>query len=148
VRTRRKSKERGLLLQIAQVLLTLAMETAEACAEWLRRCIREEWGFPDPPEMTMAQRFTPRYRGNRYSFGYPACPNLEDQAALWRLVKPGQIGVQLTEGFRMDPEASVSVHEAHHPCVPTLGPPGRRRALPKYSLLGRCYVDLLISGGA
>jgi hypothetical protein len=64
--------------------------------------------------MTMAQRFTSRYRGKRYHSGYPACPNLEDQAARWRLLKPGEIGVQLTEGFTMDPEASDRVHEDLH----------------------------------
>jgi cobalamin-dependent methionine synthase I len=58
-------------------LQALAIETAEACAEWLHRRIREDWGFPDPPEMTMAQRFTSRYRGKRYSFGYPACRTLK-----------------------------------------------------------------------
>jgi 5-methyltetrahydrofolate--homocysteine methyltransferase len=93
----------------------LAIESAEACAEWLHRRIREDWGFPDPPEMTMAQRFTSRYRGKRYSFGYPACPNLEDQAGIWKLLKPEEIGVQLTEGFMMDPEASVSALVLHHP---------------------------------
>ena len=96
-------------------LQALAIETAEACAEWLHRRIREDWGFPDPPEMTMAQRFTSRYRGKRYSFGYPACPNLEDQEPLWKLLKPEEIGVQLTEGFMMDPEASVSALVFHHP---------------------------------
>src|SRR5690349_5611268 len=96
-------------------LQALAIETAEACAEWLHRRIREDWGFPDPPEMTMPQRFTSRYRGKRYSFGYPACPNLEDQAAMWKLLKPEEIGVQLTEGFMMDPEASVSALVFHHP---------------------------------
>ncbi|HYL83519.1 MAG TPA: methionine synthase [Candidatus Angelobacter sp.] len=96
-------------------LQALAIESAEACAEWLHRRIREDWGFPDPPEMTMAQRFTSRYRGKRYSFGYPACPNLEDQAGIWKLLKPDEIGVQLTEGFMMDPEASVSALVFHHP---------------------------------
>jgi 5-methyltetrahydrofolate--homocysteine methyltransferase len=96
-------------------LQALAIETAEACAEWLHRRIREDWGFPDPPEMTMAQRFTSRYRGKRYSFGYPACPDLEDQAAIWKLLRPEEIGVQLTEGFMMDPEASVSALVFHHP---------------------------------
>jgi len=96
-------------------LQALAIETAEACAEWLHRRIREDWGFPDAPEMTMPQRFTSRYRGKRYSFGYPACPNLEDQAGLWALLKPDEIGVQLTEGFMMDPEASVSALVFHHP---------------------------------
>ncbi len=93
----------------------LAIESAEACAEWLHRRIREDWGFPDPPEMTMAQRFTSRYRGKRYSFGYPACPDLEDQAGIWRILRPEEIGVQLTEGFMMDPEASVSALAFHHP---------------------------------
>jgi 5-methyltetrahydrofolate--homocysteine methyltransferase len=96
-------------------LQALAIETAEGCAEWLHRRIREDWGFPDPPEMTMAQRFTSRYRGKRYSFGYPACPALEDQAGIWKLLKPEEIGVQLTEGFMMDPEASVSALVFQHP---------------------------------
>ena len=96
-------------------LQALAIESAEACAEWLHRRIREDWGFADPPEMTMAQRFTSRYRGKRYSFGYPACPNLEDQAGIWKLLRPEEIGVQLTEGFMMDPEASVSALVFHHP---------------------------------
>jgi 5-methyltetrahydrofolate--homocysteine methyltransferase len=96
-------------------LQALAIETAEGCAEWLHRRIREDWGFPDPAEMTMAQRFTSRYRGKRYSFGYPACPALEDQAGIWKLLKPEEIGVQLTEGFMMDPEASVSALVFHHP---------------------------------
>jgi hypothetical protein len=57
-------------------LQALALETAEACAEWLDRRICEDWGFPDPATLTMAERFTSRYRGKRYSFGYFACPNL------------------------------------------------------------------------
>jgi 5-methyltetrahydrofolate--homocysteine methyltransferase len=96
-------------------LQALAIESAEACAEWLHRRIREDWGFPDPPELTMAQRFTSRYRGKRYSFGYPACPDLEDQAGIWKILRPGEIGVQLTEGFMMDPEASVSALAFQHP---------------------------------
>ena len=93
----------------------LAIETAEACAEWLHRRIREDWGFPDSPDMSMAERFTSRYRGKRYSFGYPACPDLEDQAGIWKLLRPEDIGVQLTDGFMMDPEASVSALVFHHP---------------------------------
>jgi 5-methyltetrahydrofolate--homocysteine methyltransferase len=96
-------------------LQALAIETAEGCAEWLHRRIREDWGFPDPPDMEMAQRFTSRYRGKRYSFGYPACPNLDDQTGLWKLLRPEDIGVQLTEGMMMDPEASVSALVFHHP---------------------------------
>jgi 5-methyltetrahydrofolate--homocysteine methyltransferase len=72
----------------AHALQALGIETAEGCAEWLHRRIREDWGFPDPPSLTMQERFTSRFRGKRYSFGYPACPNLEDQEKLWRLLKP------------------------------------------------------------
>jgi 5-methyltetrahydrofolate--homocysteine methyltransferase len=109
-----KAKQDGYYFK-SHGLQALAIETAEACAEWLHRRIREDWGFPDPPEMTMAQRFTSRYRGKRYSFGYPACPDLEDQAGIWRLLRPEEIGVQLTDGFMMDPEASVSALVFHHP---------------------------------
>ena len=109
-----KAKQDGYYFK-SHGLQALAVESAEACAEWLHRRIREDWGFPDPAEMTMAQRFTSRYRGKRYSFGYPACPDLEDQAGLWKLLGPGEIGVQLTEGFMMDPEASVSALVFHHP---------------------------------
>jgi len=99
----------------SHALQALALETAEACAEWVHRRIREDWGFPDPPTLTMAERFTSRYRGKRYSFGYPACPNLEDQAGLWMLLHPEEIGVHLTEGMMMDPEAGVSALVFHHP---------------------------------
>ena len=109
-----KAKQDGYYFK-SHGLQALAIETAEACAEWLHRRIREDWGFPDPAEMTMAQRFTSRYRGKRYSFGYPACPELEDQASIWKLLRPEEIGVQLTEGFMMDPEASVSALVFHHP---------------------------------
>jgi 5-methyltetrahydrofolate--homocysteine methyltransferase len=107
-------KDKGIYFK-AHALQALAIETAEGASEWLHRRIREEWGFPDPPELTMQQRFTSRYRGKRYSFGYPACPNLEDQLGIWKLLAPDEIGVQLTEGFMMEPEASVSALVFHHP---------------------------------
>jgi 5-methyltetrahydrofolate--homocysteine methyltransferase len=100
---------------LSHALQALAIETAEGCAEWLHRRIREDWGFPDSPTMTMKERFTSRYRGKRYSFGYGSCPNLEDQAGLWKLLQPEEIGVRLTEGWMMDPEASVSALVFHHP---------------------------------
>jgi len=109
-----KAKNEGYYFK-SHGLQALAIETAEGCAEWLHRRIREDWGFADPAEMTMAQRFTSRYRGKRYSFGYPACPDLEDQAGIWKLLGPDEIGVQLTEGFMMDPEASVSAVVFQHP---------------------------------
>ena len=98
-------------------LQALALETAEAAAEYVHRLIREAWGFPDPPSMTMTERFVSRYRGKRYSFGYPACPRLEDQEPLFRLLRPERIGVRLTEGFMMEPEASVSAIIFHHPAA-------------------------------
>ncbi len=96
-------------------LQVLALETAEATAEWLHRRLREDWGFPDPATMTMKDRYTARYRGKRYSFGYPACPNLNDQAGIWKLLRPEEIGVSLTEGMMMEPEASTSALVFHHP---------------------------------
>ncbi len=80
-----KAKNEGYYFK-SHGLQALAIESAEACAEWLHRRIREDWGFPDPPDLTMTQRFTSRYRGKRYSFGYPACPDLEDQSGLWKLL--------------------------------------------------------------
>ncbi len=99
----------------AHALQAIGIESAEACAEWLHRRIREDWGFPDSPTMTMHERFTSRYRGKRYSFGYPACPNLDDQQGLFQLLRPEEIGVELTEGMMMEPEASVSALVFHHP---------------------------------
>jgi 5-methyltetrahydrofolate--homocysteine methyltransferase len=65
--------------------------------------------------MTMKDRFAARYRGKRFSFGYPACPELDDQAALWELLDPEEIGITLTDGMMMAPEASVSAMVFHHP---------------------------------
>ncbi|MBS1857163.1 MAG: methionine synthase [Acidobacteria bacterium] len=93
----------------------LATETAEGTAEWLHRRIREDWGFPDSPAVTMHDRFTSKYRGKRYSFGYPACPNMAGQEGIWKLLRPEEIGVRLTESYMMEPEASVSALVFHHP---------------------------------
>jgi 5-methyltetrahydrofolate--homocysteine methyltransferase len=101
----------------SHVLGALAVETAEAAAEWLHAWMREQWGIPDDPALTMTDRLRGRYRGQRYSFGYPACPNLEDQTKLFALLEPAEIGVTLTEGFMMDPEASVSALVFHHPAA-------------------------------
>ena len=107
-------KEQGAYLK-SHALQALAIECAEAFAEMLHARLRTLWGFPDPPELSMDDKLKARYRGLRVSFGYPACPELADQATLWRLLKPEQIGMQLTEGFMMDPEASVSAVVFHHP---------------------------------
>ena len=107
-------KARGEFLK-SHIIQALAIETAEAYAEWLHAHLRRMWGHPDGPDTTMMDRFQAKYRGKRYSFGYPACPRLEDQSLLFDLLKPEEIGVSLTEGFMMDPEASVSAVVFHHP---------------------------------
>jgi 5-methyltetrahydrofolate--homocysteine methyltransferase len=107
-------KERGDYLR-SHALQALAIESAEAFAEMLHARLRTLWGFPDPPELSVAEKLKAHYRGIRVSFGYPACPDLADQATLWRLIEPDGIGIQLTEGFMMDPEASVSAVVFHHP---------------------------------
>ncbi len=109
-----KWKNEGAYLR-SHVLQALALETAEAAAEWMHTKIREMWGCADDAKMTMRQRFAGRYRGARYSFGYPACPELENQEGLFRMLTPTQIGVELTDGFMMEPEASVSALVFHHP---------------------------------
>jgi 5-methyltetrahydrofolate--homocysteine methyltransferase len=109
-----KLKQAGRYLE-SHILQVLALESAEAYAELLHGKLRALWGFPDAPEMTHMQRFQAKYRGKRYSFGYPACPRLDDQALLWKLLEPQQIEVELTDGFMMDPEASVSAIVFHHP---------------------------------
>jgi 5-methyltetrahydrofolate--homocysteine methyltransferase len=99
----------------SHIIQALALESAEAYAELLHSQIRKSWGYPDTPEMTMMERFQAKYHGKRYSFGYPACPKLDDQAILWKLLGPEEIGIELTEGFMMDPESSVSAMVFHHP---------------------------------
>ena len=97
-------------------LQALAIETAEALAEWLHETLRKSWGIGDAPSTTKQDLFQAHYRGRRYSFGYPACPRLEDQATLWQLLDPHKhIGVELTDGFMMEPEASVSALVFQHP---------------------------------
>jgi 5-methyltetrahydrofolate--homocysteine methyltransferase len=107
-------KDQGRYLR-SHMLQALAIECAEAFAEMLHARLRTQWGFPDPPEMTLSDKLKAHYRGIRVSFGYPACPNLGDQRVLFDLLRPEQIGLGLTEGFMMDPEASVSALVFHHP---------------------------------
>jgi 5-methyltetrahydrofolate--homocysteine methyltransferase len=109
-----EAKQRGEYLR-SYALQALAIETAEAAAEWLHSRLRAAWGFPDPESLSRQSLFQARYRGKRYSFGYAACPDLESQAGLFRLLQPEEIGVELTEGFMMEPEASVSALVFHHP---------------------------------
>ncbi|ANS74641.1 methionine synthase [Paenibacillus yonginensis] len=107
-------KEQGEYLRF-HVLQSTALEVAEGMAERLHHMMRDTWGFPDPHDMTMKQRHGARYQGIRVSFGYPACPDLEMQAPLFELMNPEEIGVELTEGFMMEPEASVSAMVFSHP---------------------------------
>jgi 5-methyltetrahydrofolate--homocysteine methyltransferase len=95
----------------------LALETAEAYAELLHSQLRSMWGFPDRPDLTMLERFRAEYPSKRYSFGYPACPRLEDQEKLFSVLRPEDVGVRLTDGCMMEPEASVSALVLHHPAA-------------------------------
>ena len=107
-------KEEGQYLR-SHALQALAIESAEAFAEMLHARLRTQWGFPDPPDLSIPDKLKAHYRGIRVSFGYPACPNLADQRPLFDLLQPARIGLGLTEGFMMDPEASVSALVFHHP---------------------------------
>ncbi|MDE3095900.1 MAG: methionine synthase [Chloroflexota bacterium] len=108
------AKQAGEYLR-SYALQALALESAEAAAEWVHARLRAAWGFPDAPDTPRKDLFQARYRGKRYSFGYPACPDLEAQALLFDLIRPEDIGVELTDGFMMEPEASVSALVFHHP---------------------------------
>ncbi len=99
----------------SHLLQALALELAEATAEYLHTRIRTAWGVVDDPNLTMKRLFNAEYQGIRVSFGYPACPSLDDQKKLFSLLSPEQIGITLTEGDMMDPEASVSALVFHHP---------------------------------
>jgi 5-methyltetrahydrofolate--homocysteine methyltransferase len=107
-------KEQGRFLE-SHALQALALETAEGFAELVHQQMRDRWGFPDSVDFTMRERFSARYQGQRFSFGYPACPELEDQQKLFKLIQPEDIGIQLTDGCMMEPEASVSAIVFAHP---------------------------------
>jgi 5-methyltetrahydrofolate--homocysteine methyltransferase len=93
----------------------LSVETAEALAEYWHKKMREELGVGDDDAKEIRELFQQGYRGSRYSFGYPACPNLEDQAKLFRLLDPSRINIALTEEFQIVPEQSTSAIVVHHP---------------------------------
>lgn len=93
----------------------LSVETAEALAEYWHKKIREELKIDYADAKDIKKLFQQGYRGSRYSFGYPACPNLEDQVKLFKLLKPERIGVFLTDGYQMVPEQSTSAIIIHHP---------------------------------
>lgn len=93
----------------------LGVEFAEASAEWLHREIRRQWGIADQDSLDVKMLFKKHYRGCRYSFGYPACPELEDQTKLFDLLEPQRIGLRLSEQFQLEPEQSTTAIVVHHP---------------------------------
>jgi 5-methyltetrahydrofolate--homocysteine methyltransferase len=92
----------------------LSVESAEALAELWHKRIREELGIAGSDAKDLNKLFRQSYQGSRFSFGYPACPNLEDQTKLFELLDPARIDVELTEEFQLDPEQSTSAIIVHH----------------------------------
>ncbi len=95
----------------------LGVESAEALAEFWHRQIRAEWGIGGDDAADIRKLFKKHYRGCRYSFGYPACPVLEDQAKLFDLLGPERIGLALSEQFQLEPEQSTTAVIVHHPAA-------------------------------
>ncbi|REJ78802.1 MAG: methionine synthase [Acidobacteria bacterium] len=95
----------------------LSVESAEALAEMWHKRIREELGIAGEDAEEMTKLFRQGYQGSRFSFGYPACPSLEDQVKLFELLRPDRIGVELTDEYQLDPEQSTSAIIVHHPAA-------------------------------
>lgn len=93
----------------------LSVESAEALAEVVHKRIRAELGFASQDSPDKKRLLNQGFRGTRYSFGYPACPNLEDQKLLFELLEPGRIGLSLSEEFQLVPEQSTSAVVVVHP---------------------------------
>lgn len=93
----------------------LSVESAEALAELWHKKIREELKIAGNDAKNLNELFRQGYQGSRFSFGYPACPSLEDQVKLFELLDPSRIDVELTEEFQLDPEQSTSAIIIHHP---------------------------------
>jgi cobalamin-dependent methionine synthase I len=93
----------------------LGVESAEALAEYWHKSVRIELGIANADAPDIRRLFAQGYQGSRYSFGYPACPNLEDQAKLFEMLRPERIGVSLSDEFMLDPEQSTSAVVVHHP---------------------------------
>jgi 5-methyltetrahydrofolate--homocysteine methyltransferase len=95
----------------------IGVEMAEALAELWHRRIREEWGFADEDGPTVAGLFRQQYRGGRYSWGYPACPDLEDNMTVGALLGADRLGIEVSEetGFQYQPEQTTSALICHHP---------------------------------
>jgi 5-methyltetrahydrofolate--homocysteine methyltransferase len=93
----------------------LGVEMTEALAEYWHRRIREEWGFADEDGPSLAGLFRQKYRGGRYSWGYPACPDLEENAKVVELLGGDRIGVTVSDGFQLHPEQTTDAIICHHP---------------------------------
>jgi 5-methyltetrahydrofolate--homocysteine methyltransferase len=117
--SRASERERELFAadRYQEYLLThgLSVEMTEALAELWHRRIREEWGFADEDGPSIAGLFRQQYRGSRYSWGYPACPDLDDQVKVAELLEIDRIGVSITEEFHLVPEQSTSAIVVPHP---------------------------------
>jgi 5-methyltetrahydrofolate--homocysteine methyltransferase len=93
----------------------LGVELAEALAEYIHKQVRIELGVAGQDARDLPRLFQQGYQGSRYSFGYPACPNLEDQVPLMQLLHPEQIGVSLSDEFQLEPEQTTSAVITYHP---------------------------------
>ncbi|ACU53673.1 methionine synthase [Acidimicrobium ferrooxidans DSM 10331] len=93
----------------------LGVELTEALAEYWHARIRAEWGFGDEDGPTLAGLFRQQYRGSRYSWGYPACPDLEDNRTVVDLLDAGRIGVSVSDTFQLEPEQTTTAIIVHHP---------------------------------
>ena len=93
----------------------LGVEMAEALAEYIHKRIRAELGYGFEDARDMKELVKQGYRGSRYSFGYPACPRLEDQKLLLELLGAERLGIELSDEFQLHPEASTSAIVVHHP---------------------------------
>ena len=92
----------------------LSVESTEALAELWHKKIREELGIAGNDAKDIRRLFSQGYQGSRFSFGYPACPNLEDQTKLFALLDPARIGVHLTDEYSLEPEQSTNAIVVHH----------------------------------
>ena len=93
----------------------LGVEMAEALAELWHKRIREELGYVEEDGPTLFGLFRQQYRGGRYSWGYPACPDLTDNAKVAELLEASRIGVEVSEGFQLHPEQTTDAIICHHP---------------------------------
>jgi 5-methyltetrahydrofolate--homocysteine methyltransferase len=93
----------------------LSVETTEAMAEYWHKTVRQDLAIDGKDAVDINRLFSQGYQGSRFSFGYPACPNLEDHEQLFSILDPGRIGISLTEEYQLVPEQSTSAIIVHHP---------------------------------